>query len=96
MDVIYTRSKLGAFYDNFYSFISGKHPNVRIWHFQWAATYYLNNAMKKLLSELEGNILDIGCGNKPYKEWFRCIDEYIGVDIYPSPEADMLIDEQNE
>lgn len=31
----------------------------------------------------KGRLLDVGCGNKPYKDVFRNVSEYIGVDLAP-------------
>lgn len=30
--------------------------------------------------EIKGRLLDIGCGNLPYRELFRHVDEYVGLD----------------
>jgi len=32
-------------------------------------------------SLVTGNVLDIGCGNKPYQRWFTSATNYIGLDI---------------
>jgi hypothetical protein len=26
-------------------------------------------------------VLDVGCGHKPYQDWFTSVSEYIGLDI---------------
>jgi SAM-dependent methyltransferase len=36
--------------------------------------------IKEVSAEVKGRVLDVGCGNKPYKELFS-FSEYIGVDI---------------
>ena len=38
--------------------------------------------IKKFAPELNGKILDFGCGSKPYKPLFTKVKEYIGVDYY--------------
>lgn len=50
--------------------------------------YYIKhsifNALKKSLPKLKGNLLDIGCGKMPYKEYIlenSQVDNYIGLDI---------------
>lgn len=40
----------------------------------------LFKGMSNYSKDLSGDILDVGCGNKPYKELFR-YDKYIGMDI---------------
>jgi SAM-dependent methyltransferase len=47
--------------------------------------------LKRVLPQLHGRLLDVGCGDKPYREWLRCIDAYVGVDVYDGPEVDVLI-----
>lgn len=37
--------------------------------------------LKKIAPTIKGNILDFGCGSKPYNELFINVSEYIGVDI---------------
>jgi SAM-dependent methyltransferase len=40
----------------------------------------LSKAMMKLISQLKGTVLDIGCGTKPYEALCIC-DKYIGIEI---------------
>ena len=40
----------------------------------------LSNGIKKYANQLQGNLLDLGCGSKPYKVLFK-VDKYIGVDV---------------
>ena len=40
--------------------------------------YYRN--IKKLIPELKGNLLDFGCGRKPFKDLFT-VENYVGVDL---------------
>jgi len=36
-------------------------------------------------------VLDVGCGNKPYYPYFAaCAAEYVGVDVVPGPEVDLV------
>lgn len=39
--------------------------------------------MKKLAPTLKGNLLDVGCGSKPYRSLFT-VDSYLGMDIEQS------------
>ena len=41
----------------------------------------LDSALKTHSSKLTGVLLDFGCGSKPYKQYFKNSDQYIGIDI---------------
>lgn len=86
-------NKLGEAYSKTYDFFCGKHPNLRMWHFQWLSTKDLNNDLRRLLPEIKGRILDVGCGEKPYEQWLNSAElkEYIGIDIFPGPKVDRVI-----
>lgn len=51
--------------------------------------------MRRLLPTIGGAsdrvILDVGCGDKPYREWFGPVKRYVGIDVYPGPEVDVVI-----
>ncbi len=40
----------------------------------------LVNGIRKYSKQLDGNLLDFGCGSKPYKKFFN-VEKYYGVDI---------------
>lgn len=40
----------------------------------------INNFVKNNASQFSGRIIDVGCGSKPYRSFFKC-EEYIGIDI---------------
>ena len=50
--------------------------------------------MIKQLGNLKGKVLDVGCGNKPYKKYLS-VDEYVGCDIQPLEGVDVLIKDGN-
>lgn len=47
--------------------------------------YFIRNSLlqglKQYSGELTGQLLDFGCGSKPYKELFTNVSSYVGVDI---------------
>lgn len=47
---------------------------------------HLYRAMWKHAPKMKGRILDVGCGQKPYRGLFQC-DEYVGMDIEQSGHA---------
>ncbi|MFT3703608.1 MAG: class I SAM-dependent methyltransferase [Agriterribacter sp.] len=54
----------------------------------WTFTLYLHrkkilSSLLKATNKLTGKLVDVGCGNKPYKSLIQC-DEYIGVDVQTS------------
>jgi len=45
---------------------------------------FLPDLKQAIIDYGKGKVLDIGCGNKPYKSWFNNIEAYTGVDIVQS------------
>jgi SAM-dependent methyltransferase len=75
-------SRQGRFYRQIYEAVCGKHPRLRPWHFQWLATIYLSRTLRHNLPKMQGNVLDVGCGDKPYRELFSQASSYVGIDVY--------------
>lgn len=86
-----SRSRLGVAYDIAYGRIAGRHPHYRPWHFQWLAVYRLYDDLRNELLSLTGRVLDVGCGVKPYRPWAAEADEYVGIDVTPGSEVDVVI-----
>jgi SAM-dependent methyltransferase len=85
-------SSLGKIYFNIYNKICGTHPNLYLWHFQWLAVKDLYSDLKQILPTIEGRILDVGCGDKPYQVWLNLEKvEHIGLDVYPGSQVDIVI-----
>jgi SAM-dependent methyltransferase len=84
-------SRLGRIYRQTYELICGKHPRLLPWHFQWLDTVYLSRTLKQLLPQLAGRVLDVGCGDKPYRELFSKATEYVGIDVTPGGGADFVV-----
>ena len=70
--------------------IGGINPFFNIFHFQYLAVYQLNNFIKKNLSSMEGTVLDLGCGKKPYSRFYDS-SKWLGVDISKDTYADKLM-----
>jgi SAM-dependent methyltransferase len=47
--------------------------------------------LSQLLPNYGGRVLDVGCGNKPYQTWFGDVAEYVGLDVVPGPDVDIVI-----
>lgn len=58
-------------------------PAYRI---EYLVYYYLYSSLKKAINNYaSGELLDIGCGNKPYLSWIQSsVNKYIGCDIIQS------------
>ena len=85
-------SRLGRLYRVLYDGLCGRHPNLFPWHFQFLDCYYLYRSLRKHLAACSGVILDVGCGEKPYQDWFGKVDRYIGIDTYAGAKVDFVID----
>jgi SAM-dependent methyltransferase len=70
----------------------GRHPRLRPWHHQWLVGTPLYRVLQPLLATLQGDVLDVGCGYKPYRAWLPGAREYYGIDVFPGPEVDALIE----
>lgn len=84
-------SALGAAYQAIYDALCGSAPKERPWHFKWLATHDLHRDLRALLPALGGRVLDLGCGSKPYRDWFGNVAHYTGADIAPGPEVDVVL-----
>lgn len=74
-------SLLGGLYRRLYDWLCGKHPRLRPWHFQWLDTAYLLRRLGGYLPTLSGRVLDVGCGDMPYRHFFRQTTGYTGIDV---------------
>lgn len=48
----------------------------------------LAKALGEFGREARGRLLDVGCGSKPYRDFFQGVDEYVGLDIIESGHPD--------
>jgi SAM-dependent methyltransferase len=78
-------------YDLVYATLCGSHPQIRPWHFQWLAAKDLYRELRLILPEVNGRILDVGCGDKPYRSWSTNAREYVGLDVTSDSAADVVV-----
>ena len=83
---------IGVAADRAYATLCGSHPYLRPWHFQWLPTKDLYADLRRVLPGLEGRVLDVGCGDKPYERWFAKARGYVGVDVSPGARVDHVIE----
>lgn len=54
--------------------------------------YFLEKNLQVYASKLNGELLDIGCGTKPYQKFFPHIKKYVGLDLPNTPTQSSKID----
>lgn len=86
------KSRLGEAYQQVYELLCGRHPRLRPWHFQYLDAFYLYRSLRSQLSQLGGVVLDVGCGDQPYRSWFGKVQRYIGIDVSPGERVDIVIE----
>ena len=85
------KTTLSRAYRLMYEGICGRYPSLRPWHFQWLAGHYVCGRLKKMLPGFGGRILDVGCADKPFRDWFGAVTEYVGLDVVPGPNVDVVV-----
>jgi SAM-dependent methyltransferase len=65
---------------------------LRPWHYQWLAGQPLYAVLRPQLASLRGDVLDVGCGYKPYRAWVPGARSWYGIDVAPGPEVDAVIE----
>ena len=90
-------SSFGELYASAYGLICGTPPTLRPWHFQWLSRRALTSALRETLPRLQGRVLDVGCGHKPYSLWLNSAEtRIIGIDVTTDSKADLIVDGQHE
>jgi len=57
-------------------------PTVPRWHNEWLSVNLLAKTIHAISSRVTGTrLLDIACGNEPYRPWFPNARFYVGIDI---------------
>lgn len=71
--------------------LTGTEPHVRPWQFHWLAAEPMTRLLRPRLASLHGDVLDVGCGTKPYESLVPQADRYTGADIAGGPGVDVMI-----
>jgi SAM-dependent methyltransferase len=83
---------LRGLYERLYGAICGVPPRpLRPWHYKWLTTVDLQRDLRDVTAQLEGRVLDVGCGEQPYRPWLTSASDYVGVDVEPGPGIDAVI-----
>lgn len=79
-------------YTRLYAALCGPPQDPRPWHFQWHGVFLLRRELSRTLSGLGGDVLDLGCGSKPYQKFFGAgVNSYVGADVAPGPAVDIQL-----
>ncbi len=74
--------KPAEFSHRLYECLCGRELGANLLHFQFLPSYYARRDMRREAFRLRGKVLDLGCGNQPYRPFFLFEALYIGLD-YP-------------
>lgn len=76
-------SDLKKLYRKTYNALCGTHPNVYPWHYQWLSTSNISATVDRALAHIpeNSNVLDVGCGNAPYRDRLPAGCKHTGIDI---------------
>jgi len=81
------RKKLGHFFAGLYGQVCGRELEANLLNFQFLPAYYARRDIARDASRLSGRLLDLGCGNQPYRAFLPENIEYIGLDFPSSQES---------
>ncbi|MBI2415262.1 MAG: class I SAM-dependent methyltransferase [Candidatus Kerfeldbacteria bacterium] len=70
----------------------GDKTHPQIWEWDYLGMKPLLREITQFTHSLPGSyrLLDLGCGSKPYRSLFKGATEYIGLDIVPGPQVDIV------
>jgi SAM-dependent methyltransferase len=75
----------GLAYKAYYR-LCGQELSANFLHFQFLPSYYFRRDLRQDGGRLQGRLLDVGCGNQPYRALLTGVKSYIGLD-YPVTQA---------
>jgi SAM-dependent methyltransferase len=84
---------LAKCFDWAYDAVCGRHPHRRMSHFQWLSTRDLYRDLREVLPSCTGEVLDVGCGDKPYGPWLSGASRHFGIDLVGGERVDLAIRE---
>jgi SAM-dependent methyltransferase len=70
-----------------YGYICGEELQANPLHFQYVAARYFRRDIRRDGPRLKGKVLDLGCGNQPYRPYLTQVERYVGLDYPPSRES---------
>jgi SAM-dependent methyltransferase len=85
----------GNISDYLYGRVCGRELGANLLHFQFLPAFYARRDIHRDGSGLRGRLLDLGCGNQPYRSFLPPEVEYVGLD-YPPTQAALHLEVQPE
>uniref|UniRef100_A0A7V4LCV3 SAM-dependent methyltransferase n=1 Tax=Desulfobacca acetoxidans TaxID=60893 RepID=A0A7V4LCV3_9BACT len=73
--------------DRIYSSICGRELDANLLHFQYVPARYFRRDIRQDGPRLKGRVLDLGCGNQPYRPYLPRAEMYVGLDYPATREA---------
>jgi len=80
------RPKISRLMTRGYTWLCGRELSANLLHFQFLPSHYFRRHLRQDAGELQGRLLDVGCGNQPYRPHLPRVTFYIGLD-YPTTQA---------
>lgn len=78
--------RLARLYPRLYAWLCGRELGANIMHFQFLPSHYFRRHLRADAHRLQGRLLDVGCGNQPYRLHLPRVTRYVGLD-YPVTQA---------
>ena len=70
-----------------YSWVCGREIEANLLHFQFLSAFYARRDIIRDAAKITGKILDLGCGNQPYRRYLTGVGQYVGLDYPPTREC---------
>ena len=70
-----------------YSWVCGQEIEANLLHFQFLSAFYARRDIIRDAAKITGKILDLGCGNQPYRRYLTGVGQYVGLDYPPTREC---------
>lgn len=80
------KNKISGLFQRAYYRLCGQELSANLLHFQFLPSYYFRRDIRADGGCLKGRLLDVGCGNKPYRPFLKNVKSYVGLD-YPATKA---------
>lgn len=77
------KNMLGKIQTNLYHGLCGRELEANILHFQFLSAHYARRDIARDGARLTGRVLDLGCGNQPYRPHLTAVSQYVGLDYPP-------------
>jgi ubiquinone/menaquinone biosynthesis C-methylase UbiE len=70
-----------------YDRVCGRELEANLLHFQFLSAFYARRDINRDRARIKGKLLDLGCGNQPYRRYLTEVSQYVGLDYPPTQEC---------